>query len=119
MSDPVVACFIANCIAEHRRALPAVRTAASVRVILVSGAVRGFCAGRDLEDVIDPAAGETGGVGEVREALVEDFNLLIHPMHEGPNAMIRGGCGWKLSSATPDRRIAARAGRNAGARTST
>ena len=47
---------------ELRAALDKTHADSSVRAILITGAGRGFCAGQDLEDVIDPATGKPGSV---------------------------------------------------------
>ena len=67
--------------AELRAALAAIRDDASLRAILITGAGRGFCAGQDLDDVIDPV---TGKPGTVSNTLMEDYNPLIRALHEGP-----------------------------------
>ena len=67
--------------AELRAVLETIRRDASVRAILLTGAGRGFCAGQDLEDVIDPVTGKPGAVSNT---LVEDYNPLIHALHDGP-----------------------------------
>ncbi len=67
--------------ARLREALAAARTDPSVRAILLTGAGRGFCAGQDLADVVDPA---TGKPGKVNKTLAEDYNPLIHMLQEIP-----------------------------------
>ena len=67
--------------AELRAALSAIRHDTSVRAILLTGAGRGFCAGQDLDDVIDPS---TGKPGTVSNTLMEDYNPLIRTLHEVP-----------------------------------
>lgn len=65
--------------AELRAVLDTARSDASVRAILLTGAGRGFCAGQDLADVVDPA---TGKPGKVNNTLAEDYNPLIHTLQE-------------------------------------
>ena len=67
--------------AELRAALASIRNDTSVRAILLTGAGRGFCAGQDLDDVIDPA---TGKPGTVSNTLLEDYNPLIRALQESP-----------------------------------
>ncbi len=64
---------------QLREALGTARADASVRAILLTGAGRGFCAGQDLADVIDPV---TGKPGRVNRTLEEDYNPLIHTLQE-------------------------------------
>ena len=67
--------------AELRAAFGAIRADKSVRAILLTGAGRGFCAGQDLADTIDPATGKPGGVGNT---LAENYHPLIHSLQENP-----------------------------------
>ena len=64
---------------QLREALGKARADASVRAILLTGAGRGFCAGQDLADVVDPATGKPGRVGNT---LQEDYTPLIHTLQE-------------------------------------
>ena len=70
---------------ELRVALDGVRADSSVRAILITGAGRGFCAGQDLEDVIDPSTGKPGAVGNI---LADCYNPLIHTLQENPLPVI-------------------------------
>ncbi len=70
---------------ELRNALDNARDDQSVRAILITGAGRGFCAGQDLEDVIDPATGKPGGVDNI---LAELYHPLIHTLQENPLPVI-------------------------------
>ena len=67
--------------AELRMALAAINANESVRAILLTGSGRGFCAGQDLEDVIDPSTGKPGAVSTT---LTDDYNPLIQALHNGP-----------------------------------
>jgi 2-(1,2-epoxy-1,2-dihydrophenyl)acetyl-CoA isomerase len=62
-----------------RAALTQVRADVSVRAILLTGTGRGFCAGQDLADVIDPATGKPGAVSNT---LQDDYHPLIHTLQE-------------------------------------
>ena len=66
---------------ELRTALAAINADKSVRSIVLTGAGRGFCAGQDLEDVIDPSTDKPGAVSTT---LTDDYNRLIHALHDGP-----------------------------------
>ena len=55
--------------AELRAALMEVNNDGSTRVILLTGAGRGFCACQDLDDIVDPA---TGAPGTVSKTSMED-----------------------------------------------
>ena len=70
---------------ELRTALENVRADRSVRAILITGAGRGFCAGQDLEDLIDPATGKPGSVGNI---LADCYHPLIHTLQENPLPVI-------------------------------
>ena len=67
--------------ADLRAAIKTIRADNSVRAILLTGAGRGFCAGQDLADTIDPATGKPGGVGNTLE---ENYHPLIHTLQEIP-----------------------------------
>lgn len=73
--------FTASMHAQLRDALGQVAADSSVRCVLLTGAGKGFCAGQDLEDVIDPATGEAGGVAETLE---QNYNPLIKALQDGP-----------------------------------
>lgn len=60
--------------AELRAALDQAQGNAQVRALLITGGGRGFCAGQDLADLIDPA---TGKPGSVNSTIQDDFNPLI------------------------------------------
>jgi len=59
---------------ELRAALDAATADRSVRCLLITGAGRGFCAGQDLADIVDPA---TGKPGSVNSTLKDDYNPLV------------------------------------------
>ncbi len=59
---------------ELRSALARARGDATVRAILLTGAGRGFCAGQDLAEIVDPA---TGKPGPVNSTLTDDYNPLV------------------------------------------
>lgn len=65
--------------AELRNALDQALGDRTVRAILLTGAGRGFCAGQDLEDIIDPATGEPGSPAATLE---EDYGPLIRRLQE-------------------------------------
>ena len=67
--------------ADLRAAIKTIRADNSVRTILLTGAGRGFCAGQDLADIIDPATGRPGGVNNTLE---ENYHPLIHALQEIP-----------------------------------
>lgn len=71
--------------AELRRALDTAVSDASVRALLITGAGRGFCAGQDLADVLDPATGKPGAVSNT---LGEDYNPLIMRLADMPIPVI-------------------------------
>ena len=64
---------------ELRDALGQARANPAVRAILLTGAGRGFCAGQDLADVLDPITGKPGGVSGTLE---HDYNPLIHALQQ-------------------------------------
>lgn len=64
-----------------RAAISAIRADTSVRAILLTGAGRGFCAGQDLADTLDPATGRPAGVGNTLE---ENYHPLIHTLQDLP-----------------------------------
>lgn len=64
-----------------RAAISAIRADTSVRAILLTGAGRGFCAGQDLADTLDPATGKPAGVGNTLE---ENYHPLIHTLQDLP-----------------------------------
>ncbi len=70
---------------ELRSALDAAQNDPSVRALLITGAGRGFCAGQDLADVMDPATGKPGAVSNTLE---EDYNPLILRLAEMPIPVI-------------------------------
>ena len=67
--------------AQLRAVISAARSDASVRAILLTGAGRGFCAGQDLADTLDPATGKPAGVGNTLE---DNYHPLIHALQEMP-----------------------------------
>ena len=70
---------------ELRDAIARARADKTVRAMLLTGAGRGFCAGQDLADVVDPATGKPGRVGIT---LQDDYNPLIHTLQEIPLPVI-------------------------------
>ncbi len=67
--------------ADLRAAISTARADTSVRAILLTGAGRGFCAGQDLADTVDPATGKPAGVGNTLE---ENYHPLVHTLQELP-----------------------------------
>jgi len=67
--------------AELRAALDAAQADASVRALLITGAGRGFCAGQDLADIMDPA---TGKPGPVSNTIAQDYNPLVTRLQNLP-----------------------------------
>ena len=70
---------------ELRTALDKAHSDRSVRAVLITGAGRGFCAGQDLEDVIDPVTAKPGAVGNI---LTDCYHPLIHSLQESPLPVI-------------------------------
>jgi 2-(1,2-epoxy-1,2-dihydrophenyl)acetyl-CoA isomerase len=73
--------FTASMHAALRAALARARADSAVRALLLTGAGRGFCAGQDLDDVVDPITGQAGGVVATIE---ENYNPLINALQEAP-----------------------------------
>lgn len=67
--------------AEIRDALASIRADASVRVLLLTGAGRGFCAGQDLGDCAAMPGGSTTDLGE---AVERDYAPLVSSLRELP-----------------------------------
>lgn len=65
--------------AELRAALDSIDRDSSVRAILLTGNGRGFCAGQDLEDILDPVSRAPGPVGPT---LKEDYAPLVQRLHD-------------------------------------
>ena len=73
--------FTAAMHVELRAALDQATADRSVRTLLITGAGRGFCAGQDLADIIDPA---TGKPGSVNSTLADDYNPLVKRLQSLP-----------------------------------
>lgn len=65
--------------AQLRETLSEVLDNTSVRAVLLTATGRGFCAGQDLEDIIDPV---TGKPGSPTTTLDEDYNPLIRRLQD-------------------------------------
>lgn len=65
--------------AELRAALDTIDRDLSVRAILLTGSGRGFCAGQDLADLLDPVTQSPGPVGPT---LNEDYAPLVRRLHD-------------------------------------
>lgn len=65
--------------AQLRQALDTALGEPTVRALLLTGSGRGFCAGQDLEDVVDAS---TGQPGDVTATLVENYNPLVCLLQE-------------------------------------
>ena len=59
---------------DLRDALDRAQADTSVRALLITGSGRGFCAGQDLADIVDPA---TGKPGSVSDTITNDYNPLV------------------------------------------
>lgn len=66
---------------ELRAALDTAQADSKVRCLLITGAGRGFCAGQDLADIVDPA---TGKPGSVSTTLADDYNPLVARLQNLP-----------------------------------
>jgi 2-(1,2-epoxy-1,2-dihydrophenyl)acetyl-CoA isomerase len=73
--------FTSGMHAELRAALARAQADASVRAILLTGAGRGFCAGQDLAEIVDPVSGKPGSVNRT---LAEDYIPLITRLQSLP-----------------------------------
>lgn len=66
---------------QLRAALDTAQADTSVRCLLITGSGRGFCAGQDLADIIDPA---TGKPGSVSSTIADDYNPLVTRLQNLP-----------------------------------
>jgi 2-(1,2-epoxy-1,2-dihydrophenyl)acetyl-CoA isomerase len=66
---------------QLRTALARAKADTTVRAILLTGAGRGFCAGQDLAEIVDPA---TGKPGPVNSTLADDYNPLVTMLQSLP-----------------------------------
>lgn len=97
---------------ESHECLLGVARDPSVRVLVLTGAGRGFCPGADLEHYTgDTAAGDAAGVAEITPT-DQDFRVpvVLHEMPQVTIAAVNGACagaglGW---AAGCDLRVAAR-----------
>ena len=70
---------------EVAEALSRVESDASARVLLLTGAGRGFCAGQDLSD---PAVAASGGGTDLGAALEKSYNPLIRRLVSLPKPVV-------------------------------
>ena len=77
--------FTADMHVELREAMKQVKSDASVRALMITGAGRGFCAGQDLsERMMDPGAAKV----DVGDSLDKNYNPFLKGLHALPIPVI-------------------------------
>ncbi len=77
--------FTAQMHAELKQAMQIIQTDRAVRALMITGAGRGFCAGQDLSERINPEGANTGDPGS---SLEKNYNPLVRQLRTLPFPVI-------------------------------